>query len=98
MQDEKGPAMNERDDYMQAQDAHHDMLAMRDPDRDVTRVNPTRKAAERHVRVESALREYLDWHEVNFALPSGNFEDPDQHELAKEARAALEAVEQARKF
>ena len=36
-----------------------------------------------------ALGEYLDWHETNFALPSGNFEDPDQTTLAKDARAAL---------
>lgn len=37
----------------------------------------------------AALKEYLDWHETNFILPSGNFEDPDQRELAKNARAVI---------
>lgn len=37
----------------------------------------------------AALEEYLDWHEANFVLPSGNFEDPDQMTLAKKARAAI---------
>ena len=36
-----------------------------------------------------ALVEYLDWHEANFILASGNFEDPDQHSLARNARIAL---------
>ncbi len=45
----------------------------------------------RNAALREALREYLDWHETNFVLPSGNFEDPDQMALAKAARAALEA-------
>lgn len=41
----------------------------------------------------AALKEYLDWHEANFALPSGNFEDPDQMTLARSARAAIAKAE-----
>lgn len=36
--------------------------------------------------LREALAEYLDWHETNFMLPSGNFEDPDQQDLARTAR------------
>ncbi len=36
-----------------------------------------------------ALQEYLDWHRANFALPSGNLEDPDQTALAKKGSAAI---------
>lgn len=39
--------------------------------------------------LKKALAEYLDWHESNFMLPSGNFEDPDQDALAKRARELL---------
>ena len=42
--------------------------------------------------LREALAEYLDWHEANFVLPSGNFEDPDQMNLARAARKALAAT------
>lgn len=48
---------------------------------------------ERAPEIYRALKEYLDWHEVHFALPSGNFEDPDQMTLARDARAALAGLE-----
>ncbi len=52
------------------------------------------KKGEQNAALREALREYLDWHETNFVLPSGNFEDPDQMVLAKAARAALEASDE----
>lgn len=44
----------ERDDYMQAQDAHHDMIAMRDPDHDAMN---RMAAAKRAKKFESDVQE-----------------------------------------
>lgn len=45
--------------------------------------------------MRETLAEYLDWHEINFQLPSGNFEDPDQQNLARRARTILAKLGQA---
>lgn len=47
------------------------------------------RAVNSHDDLVATLGEYLNWHEANFMLPSGNFEDPDQHSLARRARAAI---------
>ena len=65
----------------------------RDP-RDIKRAREYPEVQVRNLKAQceslrSALGEYLDWHEANFLLPSGNFEDPDQQSLARTARQAL---------
>lgn len=54
--------MTDRDDYMRAQYAHHDMIAMRDPERDLTK----RRALPEIERLRRFRDAVIGWRECDW--------------------------------
>lgn len=40
-----------------------------------------------------ACKEWVNWMEANFELPSGNYEDPDMQNLVSQAKATIDKAE-----